>query len=307
MFSPTLRYLRSDVVDMIVGILSVRNHRYHPNKRLLDAARDLGHQAILVHPGKLFMGVGGQGLTVDHLTRDFRADVIIPRLGSTIKEYAMTMVYHFELLGVPVINPLRSILLARNKFQALQTLSRKGIPVPESRYVSNWSNFDKAVSTLGSHPFVIKTAYGRQGRGVLLIESVEKSKDLLDRLLNRRRGLLIQRFIPPENRREIRIMVTGERIIGAMSLKPRKTDFRANIHLNSRAEKIRLTKEMSLLAIASTKALGLDISGVDMIEKDDGSLCVVDVNYSPGFKGLERCTGKDIASEMIKFVAGSLQ
>ena len=292
---------------MIIGILSVRNHRYHPNKRLLDAARDLGHQATLVHPGKLFMGVGGQGLTVDHLTRDFRADVIIPRLGSTIKEYAMTMVYHFELLGVPVINPLRSILLARNKFQALQTLSRKGIPVPESRYVSNWSNFDKAVSTLGSHPFVIKTAYGRQGRGVLLIESVEESKDLLDRLLNRRRGLLIQRFIPPENRREIRIMVTGESIIGAMSLNPRKTDFRANIHLNSRAEKIRLTKEMSLLAIASTKALGLDISGVDMIEKDDGSLCVVDVNYSPGFKGLERCTVKDIDSEIIKFVAGSLE
>jgi len=291
---------------MIIGILSVRNHRYHPNRRLLDASRGLGHQGILVHPGKLFMGVNGHRLTLDHLTRDFRADVIIPRLGATIKEYALTMVYHFELLGIPVINNLTSILLTKNKFQAIQTLSQKGIPVPESRYVSNWSNFDKAASRFGRCPFVIKTAYGRQGRGVSRIDSIEESKDLLDRLLNRRRGLLIQEFIPPEKRRDIRIMVIGKRVVGAMSLKPHKSDFRTNIHLNSKAEKIRLPKEMSYLAIESTKALGLDISGVDMIEKDDGTLYVVDVNYSPGFKGLERCTGKDIASEIIKFVTRSL-
>jgi glutathione synthase/RimK-type ligase-like ATP-grasp enzyme len=39
-----------------------------------------------------------------------------------------------------------------------------------------------------------------------------------------------------------------------------------------------------------------------MIEEDDGMLRVVDVNYAPGFKGLERCTGKDVAIEIIKYV-----
>jgi len=90
-----------------------------------------------------------------------------------------------------------------------------------------------------------------------------------------------------------------------MSLIPGKGDFRANIHLKGRAEKIRMTKEISTLAIRSTKALGLDISGVDMIEEEDGALRVIDVNYSPGFKGLERCTGKDIAAEIIRYVTKS--
>ena len=290
---------------MVIGILSVKNHRYHPNRRLLEAARGLGHRAILFHPGKLFLGAGDQGARIDHLTREFMADVILPRLGSTIKEYALTMVRHFELLGIPVVNDFESILLAKNKFLTIQTLLKKGIPVPESCYASNGSNFDGAVSKLGGYPLVIKTAYGRQGRGVFLIDSIEKSRPLLDRLLNRGQGVLVQKFIPPEKRRDIRVVVAGKKVIGAMSLIPGKGDFRANIHLKGRAEKIRMTKEISTLAIRSTKALGLDISGVDMIGEEDGNFRVIDVNYSPGFKGLEGCTGKDVASEIIKYVTDS--
>ncbi|MEE9612482.1 MAG: RimK family alpha-L-glutamate ligase, partial [Desulfatiglandales bacterium] len=196
------------------------------------------------------------------------------------------------------------ILLARNKFLTLQTLFRNAIPVPESRYASNWLHFEKAVSRLGGLPVVIKALSSRQGRGVFLIDSVEKYKPLLNDFLSTGHGVLIQEFIPPEKRKDIRLMVVDKKVAGAMALIPRKGDFRANIHRDARAEKIRLTKEMSRLAIKSTQALGLDISGVDMIEQDN-SLRVIDVNYSPGFKGLEKCTGKDVAAEIIKYVIKS--
>ncbi len=287
---------------MLIGILSVKNHRYHPNRRLLEAARALDHQGILVHPKKLFMGVDNEGLKIDQRSRLFRADVILPRLGATIKEYALAMVRHFELLGIPVINNFDSVLLARNKFLTLQTLFQNGIPIPESSYASNRVNFEKAVSKMGGFPVVIKTLNSRQGEGVSLLDSMDKCRSLLNGLLNSGQGLLIQKFIPPEKRRDIRIMVVGKRPIGPMRLIPRQGDFRANIHLHSRAEKIRLTKEMSKWAINATQALGLDISGVDMIEKENGELRVIDVNYSPGFKGLEKCTGRDVASEIIKYV-----
>lgn len=292
---------------MIIGIYSLRNHRYHPNRRLLEAARNLNHQAILVHPKKLFMEVSDHGLRIDSVTRSPHVDVIMPRIGATIKEYALTMIRHFGLIGITVINNFESILLARNKLLTLQTLSQKGIPVPESRYVSNWSNFKKAVSRLDDFPLVIKKPMSRQGRGVCLIDSVEKSRPLLDGLLNTGEGILVQRFIPPEKRRDIRIMVVGESVIGAMSLIPKKGDFRSNVHLNGRAENIDPTEEMSTIAIKSTKAVGLDISGVDMIEEEHGPLRVIDVNYSPGFKGLERCTGKDIAAEIIRYVTKSVR
>ena len=287
---------------MNIGIYSLRNHRYHPNRRLLEAARDLNHQAILVHPKKLLMEVGDQGLRLDSITRSLHVDVIMPRIGATIKEYALTMVRHFELMGITVINNFESILLARNKLLTMQTLLHNGIPVPESRYVSNWFNFEKAVSKFGAFPLVIKKPSSRQGRGVSLLYSVEKSRPLLDGLMNTGEGVLVQKFIPPEKRRDIRVMVVGENVVGAMSLTPKKGDFRSNVHLHGRTEKIELTKKMSALAIKSTRAVGLDISGVDMIEEEDGSLRVIDVNYSPGFKGLERCTGKDIAAEIIRYV-----
>ena len=292
---------------MIIGIYSLRNHRYHPNRRLLEAARDLNQKAILVHPKKLFLEVSDQGLRIDSVTKSLRIDVIMPRIGATIMEYALSMVRHFERMGITVINNFESILLARNKLLTLQTLFQKGIPVPESRYVSNWSNFEKAVSRFDDFPLVIKKPVSRQGRGVYLIDSVEKSRPLLDGLLNTGEGLLVQRFIPPEKRRDIRIMVVGERVIGAMSLIPKKGDFRSNVHLSGRTQKIEPTEEMSSVAIKSTQAVGLDISGVDMIEEEDGVLRVIDVNYSPGFKGLERCTGKDIAAEIIRYVTKSVR
>ena len=248
------------------------------------------------------MDIDHRGLRVDHLKGGFRVDVILPRLGATIKDYALTMVRHFEQLGIPVINNFQSILLARNKFLTLQALTKNGVPIPDSAYASNWSNFEEATRRLGGFPIVIKTPSSRQGSGVFLIDAVERHRALLNGLLDGGQGLLIQKVIPPEKRRDIRIMVVGERVIGAMSLIPKRGDFRANIHLKGRAEKIRITREMSNMALRSVKALGLAISGVDMIEEDDGKLRVLDVNYSPGFKGLERCTGKDVAIEIIKYV-----
>ncbi len=56
-----------------------------------------------------------------------------------------------------------------------------------------------------------------------------------------------------------------------------------------------------------TRTFGGDTSGVNMIEEENGALRVIDVNYSPGFKGLERCTGKDIAAEIIRYVTKSVR
>jgi ribosomal protein S6--L-glutamate ligase len=215
---------------------------------------------------------------MEYLRKPLGPDVMLPRMGATIKAYALIMVRHLELLGIPVINNFHSILLARNKFLTIQTLFQNGVPILESRYASNWSNFDKAVSGLGGLPIVVKIPNSRQGRGVFLIDSMEKHRPLLSGLLDRAQGLLIQKYIPP------------------------KGDFRANIHLHGRTEKISLTREMSDLAIKSTRVLGLAIAGVDMIEEENGAVSVVDMNYSPGFKGLERCTGKDVAIEIIKYV-----
>ena len=287
---------------MIIGICSTRNHRYHPNRRLLEAAGQLGHEAKLLHPGKYAIGLEGKRPTIDPVRGSFGVDVILPRIGASIKEYGLSMIRHFEMLGFPVINSFQSILLASNKSLSLQALSKKGIPVPESQYASNWLNFKRAVARLEGYPLVAKESRSRQGRGVFLLKSPENARQLLEGVLGQGRGVLLQHFIPPERRRDIRVIVAGNRALGAMSLTPGKGDFRANIHLGGRAKALRPSKEMLKLAVKSTRTLGLDISGVDMIEVEGRDLKVIEVNYAPGFRGMEKCTGRDIAIAIIKYV-----
>lgn len=285
---------------MRIGILTVRNHRYHPNRRLLETARRLKHEPFLIHPGKLCLSAGREGLQVAWLGPDPRPDVLLPRIGATIREYGLTAIRQFQLLGIPLVNRYEAILLARNKFLTLQCLCRKGIAVPETHYVSNRANFGEAVSRLGGFPLVAKISRSRQGSGVFRIDSEAASRRLLQRHLRRDQGVLVQRYIPPEGRRDLRLLVVGGDVAGAMELKPAKGEFRANVHLGGKATAVEVSGKMSSLALRSSRAMGLDIAGVDVIEDQDGQLRVMEVNYAPGFKGLEGCTGIDVAERIIR-------
>jgi len=288
---------------LLVGILTFRNHRYHPNRRLTEAARARGHRIVLLHPARVYLSVSRDGLRIRHLGKPFSPEVVLPRIGSTIREFPLTLVRQMEGMGVRMVNGSEAVGLARNKFRTLQALARTGVPIPESRYAGNDRNLAAAVRDLGSLPIVVKTAQGRQGRGVFLAEDPGEVLDLFrEHPPDLGGGLVLQEYIPPEDRlRDIRILVVGARVVSAMSLKPRGGDFRANVHLRGRAETLHLTGAMERVALGAAEALGLDIAGVDVIHRKDNALLVVDVNYSPGFKGLEGCTGDDVASRIIAF------
>jgi ribosomal protein S6--L-glutamate ligase len=48
--------------------------------------------------------------------------------------------------------------------------------------------------------------------------------------------------------------------------------------------------------------MGLQIAGVDMLESRTGPK-LVEINSSPGFEGLERATGADIALSIVEYAA----
>jgi ribosomal protein S6--L-glutamate ligase len=69
---------------------------------------------------------------------------------------------------------------------------------------------------------------------------------------------------------------------------------------------VTLTSKEKKTAIAATKALGLNIAGVDMLRSERGPL-VLEVNSSPGFEGVERVTGVDVADQIITFVEKQIE
>jgi len=288
---------------MHIGIITVRDQEYHPNRRLIEAATEQGHRISLIHPYRVWPCLeDGNPYLVDPLNIQ-PVDVVLPRQGSTVGDSCLVLIRHFSLMGIPVVNDLNSIRLAKNKFLTLMALSEAGITVPDTAFVNSIQGFHDALGRLGGLPVVIKQSSNRQGEGVALIETEGNVHTIVHDYLDEREGLLVQRFIHPKGRQDIRVLVVGERVAGALELWPREGDFRANIHLSGKSQSKDLPHELEEIAIKATEAIGLDIAGVDLILDQDGKINVIEVNYSPGFRGMEAATGVDIAGRIVNYLA----
>jgi len=286
---------------MHIAILSVRDETYHPNSRLMAAAVEMGHRISLIHTRDCLSCIQeGQGTV--RLPETDLPDVLLPRVGATINDYALSAVRHFELSGARVVNGFESILMARNKFMGLQRLARQGVSVPDTYLVVTREGFERSVEQLGGYPVVAKMPSSRQGNGVMLVENQATASFVMNNLMDNTRGILVQEYLPPEGRTDIRAFVLGDRVLGAMSLKPNPGDFRTNIHITGQGRMLTLSPGLSKLAVQSSRALALEISGCDIILQENESPKVIEVNYSPGFRGLEHATGIDIAKRIIHYV-----
>ena len=284
-----------------IGIITVRGPEYHPNLRLAEAAQERGHKITLVHPYRVWPDLIGRKFSLLGMPDTEVPDIVLPRQGATIGESCLALIHQFGLRGIPVVNNLDSIRISKNKFITLQVLAAAGIQVPDTLFINSEEGFWEAVKRLGGLPVVAKQVSGRQGTGVILFDSINSAALSIEDYLDRRSGLLIQRFIPPAGRKDIRALVIGREVSGAMELKPREGDFRANFHLSGESYPKNLSPELQRIAINAVSAVGLDIGGADLILDKKGRAYAIEVNYSPGFKGLEAATGMDIAGKIVEY------
>jgi ribosomal protein S6--L-glutamate ligase len=56
--------------------------------------------------------------------------------------------------------------------------------------------------------------------------------------------------------------------------------------------------------VRAAKRKGLNVCGVDMLRSNHGPV-IMEVNSSPGLEGIESATGKDIAGQIIEFIAAN--
>lgn len=287
---------------MKIGVLTVNDFSFHPNMRLQQAAQASGHEIILINPYDLCCSLdqGSFGFFIEKIFDG--VDIILPRQGSAMGEYGLVLLGHFMHMDKPLVNGLAGITIARNQFITLQTLVSSGLRVPSTVFITKASSFSPAVKQLGGFPVVIKQVDGMGGEGVFKIDNQEQAAGYLIEGLKERKGLLVQQFIPPKERTDIRVFVIGEKIAGAMALVPDNQDFRTNIHQKGQAMPIELPESYASMALQAAKACHLEIAGVDLIVEKGGEPMVLEVNYSPGFKGLESITGEDVAKQIVAYV-----
>jgi len=308
---------------MKIGILS-RNPALYSTRRLVEAARLQGHQALVIDTLTVAVEVGSRKTAVRQGVKVIQprgrrsvftagqvpvqsaaylpqVDAVIPRIGASITYYGLAVVRQFEMQGAVSTATSTAIAQSRDKLHSLQTMAAAGLSIPRTAVIARPEMLYSAVHAVGGTPVVIKLIQGTQGRGVLLAPNFNTVAAVLDQLKKVRKQVLVQEYVAESKGRDMRVIVVGDRCVAAMNRIAAEGEFRANLHMGGSAEPAQLDGDVRAMALAAAKAHGLAVAGVDMIQSKHGPL-LLEVNSSPGLEGIEGVTGVDIASEIICYL-----
>lgn len=286
---------------MKIAVLSTVKNLYS-TKRLVEAVELRGHECIVLDHRQCYVGIKQGQPSIHYKGQDVSdIDAIIPRIGASLTFYGSAIVRQFEVMGVISANPSQAITRSRDKLRCMQILSGAGIGLPITGFARSTRDVDDLIKMVGGVPLVIKLLEGTQGIGVVLAETKKAASSVIEAFYGLGNNILIQEYIKESKGTDIRAFVVDGKVVGAMKRTAKEGEFRSNLHRGGSAELIKLTRKERETAIKAANELGLTVCGVDMLPSDRGPL-VLEVNSSPGLEGIEKATGKDIASEIVIFL-----
>jgi len=288
--------------SVVVGILSRRRSLY-TTRRLAESALRLGHEARVLNPLHCVLVLSRRAPELYYRGLESRVsdlDVVLPRIGASITEHGLAVVNQLNMMGVPLVNRSQPIARSRDKLRSLQLLSRAGVDIPKTVMASDPSQIHRALEIVGGPPAVLKVVKGTQGIGVILAETEQVALTVLETFWNLGMNILVQEFIEESEGRDVRALVVGDRVVTAMRRQASIGEFRSNVHRGGTGMVVELEDSYRRAALEATRVMRLQVAGVDMLESKTGPK-VVEINSSPGFEGLERATGSDIALAIIEY------
>jgi ribosomal protein S6--L-glutamate ligase len=286
---------------MKIAILS-RRKSYYSTQRLVAAAEKRGHHADVINTLRCNMNINAANPTIYYNNKTLDDyDAVIPRIGTSEAFYGAAVVRQFEMMGVFCLNDSVAITRARDKLRALQLISKKNIGLPITGFAHSLDDTHDLIKMAGGVPLVIKFLEGTQGIGVVLVESIQAARSIIEAFLGLKVNIMVQEYIKEANGCDIRCFVVGDRVVAAMQRQSKSGEFRANLHRGGSATTVVITPEEKKVAIRVSHILGLNVAGVDIVRSNRGPL-IIEVNSTPGLQGIEEISQVDVAGEIIKFI-----
>jgi len=286
---------------MKLYILS-RDSTLYSTRRLQEAAEKQGHEVRVIDHMRCYMDITSHSPKVLYQGKPLEdVDAVIPRIGASNTFYGTAVVRQFEIMGVFTANTSQSISRSRDKLRSLQILARRGIGLPVTGFAHSTQDIDGLIELVGGAPLVIKLLEGTQGIGVVLAETYQAAKSVIEAFRGLDANILVQEYIKEAKGADIRCFVLGDKVIASMKRQGAPGEFRSNLHRGGSAVKQRLTPEERSTAIRAAKAMGLRIAGVDLLRSNHGPV-VMEVNSSPGLEGIEKATGVDVAGKIVEYI-----
>ncbi len=288
---------------MRIAVLS-RNKSLYSTRRLVEAALARGHDVRVIDHVRCFMDITSEKPSVHYREEEFDAghfDAVIPRIGASVSFYGCAVVRQFEMMGSYCVNESVAITRARDKLRSLQLLSRKGIGIPATSFANSPDDVEGLIREVGGAPLVIKLLEGTQGIGVVLAETKKAAESVIQAFMGLKTNILAQEYIKEAGGSDIRCFVVGNKVIAAMKRQAPEGEFRSNLHRGGTASVVKLSPQERATAVRSAKIMGLNVAGVDILRSERGPL-VMEVNASPGIRGIEEATGIDVAGLILEFI-----
>jgi ribosomal protein S6--L-glutamate ligase len=285
-----------------LAILS-RKKSLYSTRRLLEAGKSRGFRTRLVDVLRCDLLLEAENPRLIHRGKEVRGlSVAIPRIGASVTQAGLAVARQLEAMGVPLVNGAAAIARSRDKLAALQQLAGAGVRIPRTVLARGGSEVRDLVAQVGGLPAILKLIQGTQGVGVMIAHSEAEVTSILGTLWDLGQEILLQEFIAESRGRDLRALVLGDRVVGAMRREARRGEFRSNLHRGGFGSSAQLPPDYAEAAVRAARVLGLDLAGVDLLESDRGPM-VMELNSSPGFEGLERATGLDVAGEIVEFAS----
>lgn len=170
-----------------------------------------------------------------------------------------------------------------------------GLPVPRQVFVPVHSRLLDYVKDL-SFPIITKVINGHGGKGISIFMRPDQIDDQ-----KTRHGMVAQEYLSAGINGIVRLNVVGDEVIGSMRVRPTQGAMVTNLTINGLPEPYAATAEEETLAVEGAKAIGLDISGVDMIQCDEGPV-LLECNAVPGFRGTKDAGIDNFHHNIVDFI-----
>lgn len=187
-----------------------------------------------------------------------------------------------DRLGVPVFN----IPIVYGKDLQYKQLKAKGVIIPKYQVIDKNSSLQRVIENLGV-PVITKPIVGTGGRGVQLHMN---ERDLRRSLSHKR--VIAQKYIKEAAAGDIRALVIDGEVVGSLWRTPRRGKIASNFHSGGQPSEYNMTQEEKDVAVAAAAALGLSVSGVDIVPTTRGPY-VFEANSLPDLMHMEKVAGVD--------------
>ncbi|XP_073645163.1 beta-citrylglutamate synthase B isoform X1 [Tursiops truncatus] len=219
----------------------------------------------------------------------------------------ITVLRHLEKMGCRLMNRPQAILNCVNKFWTFQELAGHGVPLPDTFSYGGHENFAKMIdeAEVLEFPMVVKNTRGHRGKAVFLARDKHHLADL-SHLIRHEAPYLFQKYVKESHGRDVRVIVVGGRVVGTMLRCSTDGRMQSNCSLGGVGMMCSLSEQGKQLAIQVSNILGMDVCGIDLLTKDDGSFCVCEANANVGFIAFDKACNLDVAGIIADYAASLL-